>query len=161
MKSNQYSQGDISSFLDYMLQNNELEKALTKWKRDSQNVDKIWNVLNAFAKRDAECGGLIVAVECSQIPTGADNITLFEMGRQYYMHKVEGENNCNYAMAFTSKERFRECEDTVGIVLFIKELFTFIEQCEELDGIILNYGKEGMVCGKDFLRAVLCSIQNK
>lgn len=161
MEKEQYSQEEMAVYIDYILQNDELEKAVSKWAKHPKSDNNLMGVIEALVRRDKECGGLIISVECDEIPTGAENIVLFSKSRQYYMHRVEGLEGHHYIMVFTSKKKFKECEDTSGVVMFIKELFAYIEQHEDLDGIIFNLEKEGMVCGKDFLRVALCMMQKE
>lgn len=54
-------------------------------------------------------------------------------------------------MIFTSRERFKECDDTSGFVMFIDELFEFLGTCVGIDGVVINYKKENVVLNKEML----------
>lgn len=74
------------------------------------------------------------------------------------LYYVEGKDGKYYAMAFTSRESFKKCNDTSGLVMFIGDLFVLIEGMEEVNGIVLNIGREEIIFDKMLLRATLSLI---
>ncbi len=65
----------------------------------------------------------------------------------------------SYAMVFTSKERFQECNDTSGFVMSIGELFELLVEKEELDGMVINIGQEDIAFNKCMMRVVIWLIR--
>lgn len=154
---------DKEVFIEYMLNNAELEKLLRKWKRKRKSGESFLELITGIADRDKEQGGFILSVKSDMIPTGADNIELFLSPKypRLDLNYVEGKDNGKYAMVFTSKERFRECNDTSGVVMFIGDLVYLLEQKQEVDGIIINLEKEEVIFGKDWLRAIICLLEKE
>lgn len=163
MKTEEMIEKDKEVFIDYMLDNRELEKLLRKWKRKRKTGESLLELITGIAKRDQEQGGFILSVKSDLIPTGADNLELFLTPKypRLDLNYVEGKDNGKYAMVFTSKERFRECNDTSGVVMFIGDLVYLLEQKLEIDGIVLNLEKEEIIFGKDWLRAIICILEEE
>lgn len=154
---------DKEVFIEYMLNNGALEKLLRKWKRKRKTGESLFELITGIVNRDKEQGGFILSVKSDLIPTGADHLELFLTPKypRLDLNYVEGKDNGKYAMVFTSKERFRECNDTSGVVMFIGDLIYLLEQKAEVDGIILNLEKEEIIFGKDWLRAILCILEKE
>lgn len=153
------SREERQEFIEYMLCNQSLEKSLRNWKRHKRCVESIMGMLDTLAGRAQDNGGMIVAVKCDQIQTGVEHVDFFMPDKKYEIHWVENKNGQLFAMVFTSKERFRECNDTSGVVMFMDELFAMIEKRKDLDGIIINLEKEEIILDKVMLRAVIWLIK--
>lgn len=161
MTTEELIEKDKTRFIDYMLANDELEKLLRKWKRKKTSGDLFLELITGIAKRDKEQGGFILSVKTDKIPTGADNLDFFLLPKhsKLELNYVEGKDDKKYAMVFTSKKRFMECNDTSGVVMFIGDLVYLLEQKPEVDGIVLNLQKEEIIFGKEWLRAIMCMIE--
>ncbi|RDY30136.1 SseB family protein [Lachnotalea glycerini] len=145
-------------YIEYMLQNNTIEENLKNWKQN-QNSEVLSKMLETIAAKSEECAGLILSVKSDSIPTGADNIALFSDFDGGVIHRVIDNEGKSYAMLFTSKEKFKECDDTSGIVMFIDEVFELIVDKEELDGMVMNIYKEDVVFNKFVMRVVIWLIR--
>lgn len=151
----QISDEEKRECIEYMLCNKSLEKTLRNWKRHKSCMDAMFEMLNAFVERARVDGGLIVSVKCDQIPTGAEHVEFFMADKVCELHWAEDKRGRLYVMVFTSKERFQECDDTSGVVMFMDELFIMAEKRKDLDGIIINLEKEEVILDKVMLRIVL------
>lgn len=104
MKKIELSEEEKKEFIDYMLRNEELEKTIRD--RDKALPRYEIAVLSSILSRCKDNAGLIVAVNNSEIPVGADNIELYteltEFGKMRY---AETEDGTKYVMVFTSKSR--------------------------------------------------------
>lgn len=138
-----------------MLKGNEvIEEALAKWKEDTQNIGYIAAAYKSIIDRDRECGGFIVSVECDNVPAGADNVEFFNGGKTLKLNKTKGSYDDRYLLVFTSRDRFRECNDTAGVVMFIREAFSLLRDIEGVDGIVINIGKEEVVINKYDMKVI-------
>ena len=146
-------------FIQYMLINAPLEKALRKYQRYPKRIRYLMDLLRVIAEQDRDNRGLIVSVSCDEIPAGVENIEFFTGDKKCIFHRAGGENRA-YVMAFTSKEHFRKFNDTSGIVMFIGDIFGIIEPKEDIDGIVFNAGEEEVVLEKELIRAVLWIIDH-
>lgn len=72
---------------------------------------------------------------------------------------VSSNGNYRFAMVFTSRERFKVCNDTSGFVVFIDELFRFLISQPDIDGIMLNLKKEEAVFDKEMMKRVLSMME--
>ena len=156
--SEKLSEEEQKEYIEYMLRNDIIEKALNNWKRN-QNIEALGKMLEIIADVSEECAGLILSVNSDSIPTGADNIVLFTGTERGDIHRVIDKVGKSYAMIFTSKEKFQECNDTSGFVMFIDELFQLLVDKEELDGMVINIGQEDIVFNKIMMRVVLWLIR--
>lgn len=145
--------------IQYMLENDSLEKALKKYKRHPKRSRNLISLLRILAEQDKDNRGLIVAVSCDEISVGVENIEFFNADKNCTFHKA-GEKDSAYVMAFTSKEHFRKFDDTSGIVMFIGDIFGIIEYKKNIDGIVLNAGEEEVILEKGLIRAVLWIIDH-
>ena len=157
---------DNKLFVDEMLKGNEIiEEALTNWNDNPNDVEKLAYVYKALLDRDKECGGLIVSVESGKIPAGSENVKYFNGAEEIKVLKVSGSFDDEYLMVFTSRERFKECNETAGVVMFIRSVFSLLIKVEGVDGIVINIGKEEMILNKNYMdllnRLNLKDIQNK
>lgn len=154
MDRDEISDGEKQGFIELMLRNEGLEEAARKWNGDSCMYAAL-GVLDALAARAQQYGGLIVSVRCREIPAGADNIEFFMADKYCEVCWVEDADGKRYAMVFTSRERFGECGDTSGVVMFMDDLLAMAEAKEELDGIVINLGSEQVVIDKPMLRIAM------
>lgn len=136
-------------FVNAMLNGNEvIEEALAAWRKDQKDVCAMLAVYKSLLDRDRECGGLILSVEPGDIPAGADNIEFFNGDKHLCMNRSKGQYGDNYLVVFTSRERFQEHNDTAGVVMFIRELFSTLGNMEGVDGIVMNLSREEVVFDK-------------
>ena len=141
--------------VDEMLKGNELiEEALAKWKEDTHDVGYIAAAYKSIIDRDRECGGLIVSVESGNVPAGADHVEFFNGGKPLKLNKAKGSYEDRYLLVFTSRDRFRECNGTAGVVMFIREAFSLLHDIEGVDGIVINIGKEEVVMKKHDMKVI-------
>lgn len=152
--SENISQEEQKEYIEYMLHNEKIEKSLINWKQN-QNSDTLTKMLEIIAAESEECAGLILSVNSDTIPTGADNIVLFTGSERGDIHRLIDKAGKSYAMVFTSKERFQECNDTSGFVMFIDDLFHLLAEKEELDGMVINIGQEDIAFNKYMMKVVI------
>lgn len=143
MKKLKLTAEEKKTFIDYMLNNEEVEKAIQKKNREVPLYQI--SILDSIISRCKDDAGLIVAVNSSEIPVGVDNIELYtEITRHCEMHCAAMEDGTKYVMAFTSKSRF--LDDLSGVVIPI-DIFIGM-MClkkDETDGIVINWGKEEII----------------
>ena len=143
---------DNKLFVDEMLKGNEIiEEALTNWNDNPNDVEKLAYVYKALLDRDKECGGLIVSVESGKIPAGSENVKYFSGAEEIKVLKVSGSFDDEYLMVFTSRERFKECDETAGVVMFIRVAFRLLAKLEGIDGIVINIDNEEMILNKSYM----------
>ena len=142
-------------FVNEMLKGNEvIEEALAKWKEDTQDIGYIAAAYKSILDRDRECGGFIVSVESGNVPAGADHVEFFNGGKPLKLNKAKGSYDDRYLLVFTTRDRFRECNDTAGVVMFIREAFSLLRDIEGVDGIVINIGKEEVVVNKHDMKVI-------
>mgnify|MGYP001117775987 FL=1 len=105
--------------IEFMLDNAALEEKMGKWKQKEEDILLFMDFTAALVRRSREDGGLIISVESGEVPPGAENIEIFRKDKKGDVNIVIGENKQHLAMIFTSRERFKECDDTSGFVMFI------------------------------------------
>lgn len=160
MKQEEFTSEEKQQFIEYMLDNKELEKKLRRWDKSQNNPDYFIEMIEEMAKRYSEQGGLIVSVRSDEIPTGADNVEFFMLDKykKISINYAEDQLGKQYMMVFTSKKKFKECNDTSGVVMFVGDVIEFALMMERTDGIVLNMGKksgrDGIILGKIILRAI-------
>lgn len=138
-----------------MLKGNQIiEEALAKWKENEGNICDIASVYKSILDRDRAYGGLIVSVECDNVPAGADNIEFFNGGKMLKLNKTRGSYDDRYLLVFTSRDRFKECNDTAGVVMFIREAFSLLADIEGVDGIVINIGREEAILNKSVMKMI-------
>ncbi len=137
--------------IEFMLDNAALEEKMGKWKQKEEDILLFMDFTAALVRRSREDGGLIISVESGEVPPGAENIEIFRKDKKGDVNIVIGENKQHLVMIFTSRERFKECDDTSGFVMFIDELFEFLGTCVGIDGVVINYKKENVVLNKEML----------
>lgn len=155
------SRNERQECINYMLCNQSLEESLKAWKEHKRSDEYMIEMLQTLAGRAQDNGGMILAVQCDEIPVGADYVDFFMPNQKGSLHWVEDKNGLRFAMAFTSKKRFQECNDTSGVVMFMHDLFTVVEKRKELDGIIINLEREEVFLDKMMLRAAIWLMENK
>lgn len=142
-------------YVNAMLKGNEIiEDALAKWSDDPKDICAMVTVYKSIIDRDRECGGLIVSVESNNIPAGADNIEFFNGDKMLNLNRSKGAFGDKYLLVFTSRDRFRECNDTAGVVMFINETFSLLGQMEGVDGIVMNIGREEVLLNKRTMQQI-------
>lgn len=142
-------------YVNAMLKGNEvIEIALAKWQEDQNDVCAMFAVYKSILDRDRDCGGLIVSVEAGDIPAGAENIEFFNGDKYLNLNRSKGSFGDKYLLVFTSRDRFRECNDTAGVVMFIREAFTLLGGMEGADGIVMNIGKEEIIFDKRSMQQI-------
>lgn len=146
---------DNELFVNEMLKGNEkIEDALANWKENSEDSYAMAFVYKALLERDNQCGGLIISIKDDNIPAGADNIKYYNGSEQITLNKVKGSYEDHYLLVFTSRERFKECNETAGVVMFIREAFYLLIKVEGVDGIVLNICNEEMILNKNYMELI-------
>ncbi len=143
MKKIKLTAEEKKTFIDYMLNNEELEKAIQKGNKGEPlyQISILYSIISR-CKYDA---GLIIAVKSSEIPVGIDNIELYtELTKHCEMHCAAMDDGTKYVMAFTSKSRF--LDDLSGVVIPIDVFIGMMcLKKDEIDGIVINWGKEEII----------------
>lgn len=157
---------DNELFVNEMLNGNEvIEDALVNWKKNPEDPYAKAFVYKALLERDNNCGGLIISVKSEHIPAGADNVRYCDGSEQIILNKVKGSYEDHYLLVFTSRERFKECNETAGVVMFIRSVFSLLRKVKGVDGIVINIGKEEMILNKNYMdllnRLIQKDIHNK
>lgn len=155
MSMERLTEKEMKEALDVMLDNASIEEELQRWKQEEGNPILMMELLEAVTKRAKEEGGLIVSVKSDGVPAGAENIEFFQKEKNGDVNIITDNYDRHFAMVFTSKERFKLCDDTSGFVMFIDELFTFLGERPEIDGMMINWKKEDVVFDKEMMRTVL------
>lgn len=149
------SEKENDLYVNAMLEGNEIiENALGKWSNNQKDICAMLEVYKSIVDRDRECGGLIVSVESNGIPAGADNIEFFNGDKTIRMNRSKGASGDKYILVFTSRDRFREYNDTAGVVMFIRELFSLLGEMEGIDGIVVNLHKEEILFSKQVMQQI-------
>lgn len=143
----------------HILDNLPIEQELQRWKQEEENPVLMRKLLDVVAQRAKDDGGLIVSVKSDEVLRGAENIELFQADKKGDVNVVSSNGNYRFAMVFTSRERFKVCNDTSGFVVFIDELFRFLISQPDIDGIMLNLKKEEAVFGKEMMKKVLSMME--
>lgn len=145
------AEAEKREMIEFMLDNAVLEEKMGKWKQKEEDIVLFMDFVAALVKRSREDGGMIISVRSGEVPTGAENIEIFRKDKKGDVNIVAGGNEQRLAMVFTSKERFKKCNDTSGFVIFIDEIFRFLGTRPEIDGLIMNYKEENIVFNKEML----------
>lgn len=146
----------------HMLENEEIEKSLQKWAKEQSN-EAFTSMMYAMIERDANDGGLILAIHNEGVEEGKGDIVFFQkdVHKELIITNVESESNKRYALVYTSKNCFKSCKNTSGIVMFIREVVELLVLSEQLDGVIINFGNEDILLDKRELGALLACIKMK
>lgn len=147
--------------IEFMLDNAVLEEKIGKWKQKEEDIVLFMDFIAALIKRSREDGGLIISVKSGEVMTGAENIEIFRKDKRGDLNIVAGESGRRFAMVFTSRERFKKCDDTSGFVMFIDELIGFLETQPEIDGCIMNYKEEDVIFNKEMLGILVDFLDSK
>lgn len=147
--------------IEFMLDNAVLEEKMGKWKQKEEDIVLFMDFIAALIKRSREDGGLIISVKSGEVMTGAENIEIFRKDKRGDLNIVAGESGRRFAMVFTSRERFKKCDDTSGFVMFIDELIGFLETQPEIDGCIMNYKEEDVIFNKEMLGILVDFLDSK
>lgn len=151
-----FSEEEKQENIEYMLQNDKLVAALRNWKIDIESVDTFLEMVEAFLDSIKRNAGLIIAIKSEVVKTGADNIEFLTGIQSGEIQRAVADNGKSYAMVFTSRKHFKECcDDLSGIILFMDEILINLEQRKEIDGIVINAGKEEVVLNKMIMRAII------
>ena len=143
-------------FIEYMLDNADLEKAMCQWNSSKKQFTDMIMVIKIIFKKCTENRGLIVSVYDDTMQTGADNIQFCDAEKERMLNTVVDQKDHVYMLGFTSKERFQAyCNDTSGIVMFMDDIFAVIDLKGEVDGIIINCGNEEVFLEKDFISSMV------
>ncbi len=130
-------------FIDYMLENEELEKIIER--KDKQLPDYQLSVYGSIIWRCRNDAGFIVALDSSEIPVGKIGFYT-ELTQECQMKIAARKDGRKYVMAFTSKEKFKKYFDVSGVVLPMDDLIAIIcLKKEEVDGIVINLGKKELI----------------
>lgn len=149
------SMEENESIVNEMLKGNEvIEKALEEWKHNRENIGDMASIYKSITDRDRKYGGLIVSVESGSVPAGADNVEFFNGDKPVKLNKVRDSDDEKYLLVFTSRERFREYNDTAGVVMFIREVFSLLADIEGVNGIVINMGKEEIIINKCVMKMI-------
>lgn len=148
-------------FIDYMLRNEKLEKAIQK--RNKALPSYQISVLSSILLRCEDNGGFIVAVDSCEIPTGVDNLGFYtEITKYSKMHCAAKENGKKYVMVFTSKSKFMEIDGLSGVVIPIDIIIGMIcMKKAETDGIVINVRNEELIIemsALEFLYNCICEL---
>lgn len=142
-------------YVNAMLEGNEaVEAALARWSNNPKDICAMIEVYKSILDRDRECGGLIVSVESNDIPAGADNIEFFNGDKALYLNRSKGVFGDKFILVFTSRDRFRVCNDTAGVVMFIREVFSLLSEMEGIDGIVMNLHKEEVLFTRQNMKQI-------
>lgn len=152
------------SFIDYMLRNEEVEKAIQKTDKALPLYEI--SVLRSILLRCEDNAGFIVAVDSCEIPTGVDNLGFYtEITMYSKMHCAAKEDGEKYVMVFTSKSRFMEIDGLSGVVIPIDILIGMIcLKKAETDGIVINLKKEELIIkmpALEFLYNCICELESE
>ena len=124
-----------------MLKGNEvIEKALAKWKDNQLDICDIAAVYKSIVDRDREYGGLIVSVECGDIPAGAENVQFYNGDKKINLNKTKDSDDNYYFLVFT--------------VMFIQYVFTLLTNIEGVEGIVMNMGSEEVILNKSVMKMI-------
>lgn len=147
--------------IEFMLDNAVLEEKIGKWKQKEEDIVLFMDFIAALIKRSREDGGLIISIKSEEVMTGAENIEIFRKDKRGDLNIVAGESGQRFAMVFTSRERFKKCDDTSGFVMFMDELIGFLETQPEIDGCIMNYKEEDVIFNKEMLGILVDFLDSK
>lgn len=147
--------------IEFMLDNAVLEEKIGKWKQNEEDIVLFMDFIAALIKRSREDGGLIISIKSGEVMTGAENIEIFRKDKRGDLNIVAGESGQRFAMVFTSRERFKKCDDTSGFVMFMDELIGFLETQPEIDGCIMNYKEEDVIFNKEMLGILVDFLDSK
>lgn len=147
--------------IEFMLDNTVLEEKIGKWKQKEEDIVLFMDFIAALIKRSREDGGLIISIKSEEVMTGAENIEIFRKDKRGDLNIVAGESGQRFAMVFTSRERFKKCDDTSGFVMFMDELIGFLETQPEIDGCIMNYKEEDVIFNKEMLGILVDFLDSK
>lgn len=138
-----------------MLKGNEvIEKALAKWKDNQLDICDIASVYKSIVDRDREYGGLIVSVECGDIPAGSENVQFYNGGKKINLNKTKDSDDNYYFLVFTSREKFQKFNETAGAVMFIQYVFSLLTNIEGVEGIVMNMGSEEVILNKKVMKMI-------
>lgn len=154
---NEMSEGEQEVFIDYMLDNEKLEKTIRSWDDNPQNTDTFMEMIYTFVDRINDGGAFVVALESNTIKPGVKNIE-FATGNKggTIASAVNVKENKVYAMLYTDKKYFeRNCNDLSGLVMFIDDILEYIETIKNVDGVVINAGRDDIILGKPFIRTIL------
>lgn len=153
-----FTEKEKQEAMEHILDNVSIERELQRWKEEEENPALMRRLLDAVVQRAREDGGLIISVKSGDVPAGAENIELFRAEKKGDINFIAGSCNHRFAMVFTSRERFEACGDTSGFVMFIDDLFQFLTEQPDIDGMMLNLKKEEAVFDKEMMKAVLARL---
>lgn len=141
-------------FIDYMLNNEELEKVIQKSCENPLIYELL--VFGAIIERCQNDAGFIVAVNSDKIPAGADNIEFYtEVTKGCEMICAGKEDGTKYVMVFTSKERFQKAGDMSGMVMPIDDFIGVMCLKKEIDGMVINVMDEELIMETSALEILL------
>lgn len=146
--------------IEYMLENRDLEKTLKKWKKYKRNDDYMFEVLELLIESAKNQKGMIVAVKADNMSIESEQLDFIDINKKYEMLYVTDKKDKSYIMVFTSKERFKECSNISGVVMFMDELIVAMERRKDVNGIIINLEKEEIILDKIMLRAIIWTIKH-
>lgn len=160
--ANEYiiSDKEKQEYIEYMLANKDLEKALGKWKRHKRNDDYMFQMLEVLVESAKNQKGMIIAVKSDNMPIESNQLDFIDINKKYEMHHVTNKKDESYIMVFTSKERFKKCTNISGVVVFIDELIIAMERRKDVNGIVINLEKEEIILDKILLRAIIWTIMH-
>lgn len=154
---NGMSEDEQEVFMDYMLDNVGLEKAIRRWNSNPKNTDIFMEMIYTFVDRINDSGAFIVALESDVIKVGVENIE-FATGNKggIIASAISVKENKEYAMLYTDKKYFESnCNDLSGLVMFIDDILEYIEKRKDIAGLVINAGKDDIILGKTFIRIIL------
>lgn len=132
-----------NSYIDYMLNNEKLERIIQKCNMELPQ-DQV-AVMSSILSRCVDGAGVIVAIDSDEIPVGVDNIELYtEITKYCKMHCAAKPDGTKYVMAFTSKDRF--LDGLSGIVVPMDVFIGMIcLKKEETNGVVINIKQEELI----------------
>lgn len=154
---NEMSEDEQEAFMDYMLDNVNLEKAIRRWNSNPKIIEIFMEMIYTFVDRINDGGAFIVALESDDIKSGVENIE-FATGNKggIIASAISVKENKKYAMLYTDKEYFEgNCNDLSGLVIFIDDILKYIEKRKGIQGVVINAGRDNIILGKPFIRIIL------
>lgn len=158
------SKEERQQYIDYMLENKDMEEILQRWNEAKVEVIETFDVTKKLLEKCKGNRGLIVAIECQEMESDVENIKLYILkddfpDKKFLMNMAVNKVGKKYLTVFSTKERFQQFsqknDGIMGILMFIDDIFRFVLLQDKVDGIVLNLAEEEVMLDKDVLKLVL------
>ena len=148
------------------LDNSILEDALIKMKNNSDDMNSLMELVQAFVERIRAAGGFILAFTNCSIESGVDNIDFIERDTNFKGNVCGAPTNDGkeIGIAFTSKDKFEgqlpnfDSDKISGGILMINTVLEFFTFDERFDGVVFNPGTDEVVMNKESLMGLVTMI---